>query len=777
MPKPPQKKRTSKSARSRSKVSAKPSRWRKLRRFLFWSLLLGAVVLSVYVVYLDQMVQQKLAGNRWTLPARVYAQPIELYQGAKITASQLEKALVRVGYRAVKTLRQAGQYRRYKNTLYVYTMGFSFWDGDEPSLSVKIRLKGGYVTTLMHAQKKTEIDLLRLEPEEIGQIHPAQYEDRILLQYQKIPKKFISTLVAVEDRKFYQHWGVDVWALGRAFIANFKAGRVVQGGSTLTQQLAKNFFLTRARTLRRKFNEVIIALLIEIHISKPAILEAYSNQIFLGQVGAKAIHGFQLASQHYFAKGLQHLSNAEMAMLVGMVKGPSYYHPIKHPKRARERRRIVLKQMRDQQVISTAEMNKALKQALPKAAGQRLAQSRYPAFLALVKQQLTRDYDEADLKTTGLKIFTTLKPNVQHNAESALVSQLKQLEREYRLQRGKLQGAVMVVSPQEGEVLAMVGDRRTRYPGFNRALHAYRPIGSLVKPAVYLTALQKNHTLTSALDDSVVALESPDGSVWKPKNYDGKAHGATPLYLALAKSYNLATVRLGMDVGLESVILTLRRLGYEKPIVPFPSVLLGTTEMSPYEVAQMYQTYASGGYFARLRAIRSVLDAHNQPLNRYPLTVDARLDSASVLLINHAMRGVIEMGSGRGLRKWISKDIVLVGKTGTTNDSRDSWFAGFGGDKVGVVWVGYDDNRPTKLTGSKGAMRVWGKMMQQTGIVSYSPPIVPQVHWLPVNPQLDLLAPEACEEHIMMPYVMGTEPQEYAVCTSTEKGWLDRWFQ
>jgi len=773
---PAQKKRPRKTTRSKRKTP-KPSRWRPIRRFLLWSMLMGTVVLSLYVVYLDHIVREKLAGNRWTLPARVYSQPIELYQGVKLSASQLEKALVRIGYHASKKVRQAGQYRRYKNTLHLYTQGFNFWDGDEPSLPVTIRIKGGYVDRMIHTQNKTDIDLLRLEPEEIGQIHPAQYEDRILIAYQKIPQKFLSTLVAVEDRKFYRHWGVDVWALGRAFIANFKAGRVVQGGSTLTQQLAKNFFLTRERTLWRKFNEVIIALLIEVHIEKPAILEAYSNQVFLGQSGAKAIHGFQLASQYYFAKSLQQLSNAEIAMLVGMVKGPSHYHPIKHPKRARERRRIVLKQMRDQQVISSTEMKRALTQRLPKKAGQRLAQSRYPAFLSLVKQQLTRDYDETDLKTTGLKIFTTLKPNVQQAAENALVSELKQLERQYRLKRGKLQGAVIVVSPQEGEVLAVVGDRKTRYQGFNRALHAYRPIGSLIKPAVYLTALQKDYTLTTSINDSAVTLKTHDGTLWKPKNYDSKTHGATPLYQALAKSYNLATVHLGMDVGLESVILTLRRLGYEKPISPLPSLLLGTTEMSPYEVAQMYQTYASGGYYAPLRAIRSVLDAHNEPLNRYPLTVDERLDSASVILVNHAMRGVIELGSGRGLRKWLPEEVVIAGKTGTTNDTKDSWFAGFGSDKVGVVWVGYDNNRPTKLTGSKGAMRVWGKMMQQVGINAYFPPVAQNIHWLPVNPQLNLLAPEGCEEQVTMPYIIGTEPQDYAECASTEKGWLDQWFQ
>jgi len=441
---------------------------------------------------------------------------------------------------------------------------------------------------------------------------------------------------------------------------------------------------------------------------------------------------------------------------------------------------VVLKLLAAQSIITQKQARIAAAKRLPRQINQQLAQSRYPAFMSVVKRQLKRDYSEDDLKTIGLKIFTTLVPVVQKAAEDAVVAEMRILETQYKLPKGKLQSAVMVVSPQEGEVLAVIGGRNPRYQGFNRALDAFRAVGSLVKPAVYLSALLKSdrYTLTTLINDQAVEIKNSDGSIWAPKNYDNVAHGQVPLFEALAKSYNLATVHLGMDVGLDSVILSLRKLGVIKPIKPYPSMLLGTLEMSPYEVAQMYQTYASGGFFAPLRSIRSVLDANNQPLNRYPLAIEKRFETAPMILINRAMQAVIDFGSAKAVRRYVSDSISLAGKTGTTNDARDSWFAGFGGDKVGVVWVGFDDNRSTKLSGARGALKIWGRIMQQVGISSYALPSAEAVHWVAVDPNRHLKVDDGCDEKVTFPYVVGSEPQALAPCAQkSESDWFDRWFE
>ncbi len=432
----------------------------------------------------------------------------------------------------------------------------------------------------------------------------------------------MDTLLAVEDRAFFEHAGVNPKGIFRALLANLRAGRTVQGGSTLTQQLVKNLFLSNERTLKRKINEILMAILIDSRYGKDEILEAYANAIYFGQDGSRAIHGFGLASQFYFGEPLEDLDLHQIALLVGMIKGPSLYDPRKHPDRAMERRALVLDVMVEQNLVSAEDATVAEEMALdvtPKAASGITA---YPAFLELVQRQLRQYYKSEDLVSEGLRVFTTLEPRVQATAENTLANSLSPLEKSQPKAR-PLQGAAVVVDTQSGEVLAMVGDREPKAVGFNRALDAKRLAGSLIKPVVYLTALEQpdRYTLTTLLNDSPLIYTS-GGQRWTPANYDKRYHGRVTLRDALARSYNVPAVRVGLDMDVINVVEMLRRLGLERDLKPYPSLLLGALEVSPFEVTQIYERIANGGFRIPLRAIREVTNATGEPLQHYALDVD-----------------------------------------------------------------------------------------------------------------------------------------------------------
>ena len=454
----------------------------------------------------------------------------------------------------------------------------------------------------------------------IGGIYPGHNEDRELLRLSQFPKPLIDTLIATEDRKFYTHWGIDPRGIARALFKTV-TGQRIEGGSTLTQQLVKNFFLTSERTLTRKGTEALMAVLLEMHYSKDEILETYLNEIFLGQDANRAIHGFGLASYFYFDRPLDRLELQEIALLVGMVKGPTVYDPRKNPELTLKRRNVVLQEMVSQNVITQAQFVVARQKPLGVINRAPAGTSPYPAFLQLVHRQLERDYREEDLRSEGLRIFTTLDPRVQHQAEAALSSRLAEIEKSRRMAANSLEGAVVVSSTQTGEIQALVGGREARYAGYNRAIDAQRQIGSLAKPIVYLTALEDpaHYTLITPLDDSPLVWKQPGTTDWKPQNYDRQFHGQVQLRTALAHSYNVATARLGIALGVDRILDKLPAIRHRTRPPPFASSLLGAYELSPIEVAQLYQTFADSGFRTPLRAIREVVTADGKPLQRYPL--------------------------------------------------------------------------------------------------------------------------------------------------------------
>ncbi len=741
------------------------------RRWLRWLAglaLLGVLVVGIHLLHLSREVRVKFEGKRWAVPARVFARPMELYVGARIDAARLQAELERLGYRRVKHPREPAQWSRAGGRFLFRTRPFLFWDGAEPARAVEVRLGADGVERLRDAVSGRELDLVRLEPPVIGSIYPAHREDRVLVRREELPDHLVAALLAVEDRHFFEHHGIDLRGIARALVANLRAGRAVQGGSTLTQQLVKNFFLTPERSLKRKIDEALMALIVEARYDKDEILEAYANEVYLGQDGERAIHGFGLAARFYFNRPLQELELHETALLVALLKGASWYNPRQHPERALERRNLVLDLMARQGFITAGEAARARKRPLGVVKGRGAAGGRHPAFLDLVRRQLRRDYREEDLTSEGLRIFTTLDPWVQSRLEGAVAEGLAAIEKQRKMKPGTLEAAAVVVAPQEGEVRALAGGRRAGYAGFNRALDAVRPVGSLIKPVVYLLALSQpqRYTLVTLLEDRPLALKDGRGRIWKPRNYDRKAHGLVPLHTALARSYNLATVRLGLELGVERVVRLLRRMGVSRPLEAVPALLLGAVSLTPLEVAQLYQVFASGGFRSPLRAIREVTDARGQPLQRYPVEVEPVADPGPVYLLVRNLVEVTREGTGRGVRRYLPADLEVAGKTGTTNELRDSWFAGFSGDWLAVVWVGRDDNRPAGLTGASGALPVWGRLMKRLDPLPLQRVPPEGVVYVWVDPDSGRRSAEGCPGAVAMPFIHGSEPQLLDECAA-----------
>lgn len=735
-----------------------------LKRLLFLFLPPIIAVLIGYVGYQDYTVRQQFEGKRWSLPARVYASPTDLFTDLALDAGRLTSLLEELKYRSDASLSTQATYARKGDEVHIKTREFRFWDKLEPARDIRVRIIDGLIQSVDDMETGKSMAILRLEPVQIGSFYPALKEDRILIKLDQAPQVLVNALLATEDRDFYDHFGVSPKAILRAMWANLLAGGIVQGGSTLTQQLVKNFFLTSERTWWRKINEVVMALVLEARYSKDEIMEAYLNEIYLGQDGARAIHGFGLASQYYFSRSLDELELHHIAQLVALVRGPSFYDPFKTPDKALKRRNLVLDEMAEQAYITTAQANAAKAKPLDVVKNPHQAISRYPAFLDLVKRQLQSEYRNEDLTSEGLNIFTTLDIEAQQSLEKAIATTLPRLDKQTRV--GDLETAAVITRRSNGEIAALVGGRDPQASGFNRALDSVRQIGSLYKPVVYLTALSnpQKYTLVTPLQDTALRIPNPGGGPWNPHNYDNQEHGPIPLHSALAHSYNLATVRLGMDVGVAHTLKTLRNLGVERPMDTYPATLLGTGALTPMEVTQMYQTLASDGFITPLRAIQAVVSQEGQPLQRYALNVRQALEPGPVYLTNTALQEVLREGTARSAYAILSPTMNAAGKTGTTNDLRDSWFAGFTGDYLGVVWIGRDDNQSARLTGAQGALQIWAQTLRKISRepLELSAPDDIETAWIDRNN--GLRASEGCPSAAPYPFITGTAPKDFSPC-------------
>jgi penicillin-binding protein 1B len=765
---PPKKSAAAKKPSSRSSASA-GIRWRRL----IWQLFAVVMVAGLLgLAWLDALVRQRFENHQWQLPARVYARPVELYSGREMTEQNLQQLLELLRYRPDSAAREPGSFARFEGGVLLHTRGFRDSDGGESAQLLRLRIDGPRIGKLTDGAGRP-VPVARLEPLQIGSIHPGHSEDRVLVRLEEVPPLLVHMLMATEDRSFHEHHGISFRGLARAVFANLRAGEVEQGGSTLTQQLVKNFWLTRERTLSRKLVEIPMAVLLELHYSKAQILETYLNEVYLGQDGGRAIHGMGLGAQFYFGRPLTELEPHQFAMLIGLLKGPSYYDPRRHPERARQRRDTVLQAAAQQQLLDDKALsyfrNKSL-DVVPRGASALYA---FPHFIDLVRRQLARDYPEKVLASEGLIIHSTLDVLAQLVAEQKLA--------DFLVPHKELNGAVIITAPDQGDVLALVGDKSPRSAGFNRALDAQRPIGSLAKPAVVLAALQqpKKFHLGSQVTDGPFEVRMEGGQVWQPKNFDNQSLGAMSITDALAQSRNQAIARLGLDAGLGEVIRTFQKLGVQSRIPPYPSIFLGSLNLSPFETAVMYQTIATGGQRTPLRAITDVLDRHGQALARYPVRPEQVIDPEVAYLLQWALRQAMTQGTGRYAVSQLPEKLVVAGKTGTSDGQRDAWFAGFSGSHLALVWLGRDDNGDSGFTGSSGPLRIWTGIMASLPQrpMRLAPPAGVELVWL--DREGIRRSARGCDGAREYPMLAASVPQESSTCGKVQSvpGGVKRWFK
>lgn len=730
--------------------------------FIIILLLAAFIALGIYLIRLDDIIRDRFEGQRWDIPAKVYARPLELYAQSDATLKDVVDELKLLNYQSASNYNKTGTYTQKSNQLTIHTRGFDFGDSKEPERVIELNFSGNNISNIRTTQPSST-GVLRLEPMLIGGIYPQHNEDRVLVKLQNVPQALIDALLATEDRNFYEHYGVSFRGTARAIVSNVTGGKR-QGGSTLTQQLVKNFYLTPERTYKRKANEALMAMLLELHYSKDEILEAYLNEVNLGQNGNYSVNGYGLASQFYFGQPLRELNTAELAFLVGLVNGPSFYNPWKNPERALERRNAVLQKMRDTGKLSDAQYETEVARPLGVMQKPGVTAVRFPDFMDIVRRQLKQEYQESDLTNQGLRIFTTLDPIAQTRIQNSVENTVSQLVKRNPKRLTGLQGAVVVSHPENGEIVAAIGST-SDFTGFNRVLDAKRQVGSLLKPVIYMQALQSGrYTWASPIQDTAVVIKAPGQKDWTPKNYSGGEHGMTTLQTALANSYNLSAVRLGWEAGIPTFINNLRKLGVQTDIPNYPSILLGAVNMSPLDVLGVYQNFAAGGFNYPTRTIRAVVDAEGSLLQRYSLQVQNSIDPETAYLINYGLQQVMSNGTGRSAYNSFANDLGLAGKSGTTNDARDSWFAGYSGNYLTVVWLGHDDNKPIGLTGSSGALPVWVSTMKQLKNTPNNMPQPSDIQWQWIDSHEGLLSARGCAGAMYIPMLVNTIPRQATAC-------------
>ncbi|HEI9844184.1 TPA: bifunctional glycosyl transferase/transpeptidase [Morganella morganii] len=687
-------------------------RWR-----WFWFLVkLGIVMvilLGLYGVYLAGKISDRLDGKVWDLPAAVYGRTVNLEPGMDYSLNEMVKLLEGMQYRKVTKITRAGEFSVTGNTIQMLRRPFDFPDSKEGQINARLTFSSSGLEKIENMDNGREFGFFRLDPKLITMLQSANGEQRLFLARSGFPDELVKALLVTEDRNFYEHDGISITSIGRALLANLTAGRAVQGGSTLTQQLVKNLFLSNERTLARKANEAYMALIMDYRYDKDRILELYLNEVYLGQSGDEQIRGFPLASLYYFGRPVDELSLDQVALLVGMVKGASIYNPWRNPKNALERRNVVLKLLQTQGGVIDQEMYDVLS-ARPLGVKEKSGViTPQPAFMQLVRQELREKLGDKVDDLSGVKIFTTLDPVSQDAAENAVEEGVKAIRAERK--KPALEGAMVVVDRISGEVRAMVGGSQPQFAGFNRAMAAERSIGSLAKPMTYLTALgiPDTYRLNTWLDDQPLTINVPGGGgTWSPRNDSKTFSGRVMLVDALARSINVPTVNLGMAVGLDAVADTFVRLGAPaKNIQKVPAMLLGAVNLTPLQVSQLFQTIGSGGNRATLSALRSVIAEDGTVIYQsFPQAQRAVAPQAAYMTL-YGMQQVVERGTAaRRLGSKFGK-YHLAGKTGTTNDMRDSWFVGIDGKEVTVSWMGLDDNSPSGLYGGSGALVLYGRYL------------------------------------------------------------------
>ncbi|MCK9091003.1 penicillin-binding protein 1B [Haemophilus influenzae] len=718
------------SAKKSSKNTPKNNRTFKgfLLKFSF-----TALVLTIfYGGYLDWQIRSKMDGQIWHLPAEVYSRLESVKIADNLAFDEVIQILLDNEYRQTTMVAAPGDFKLEDDSIVVLRRAFPFPDKAEPQRVLRLRFSHNKLSRIEDLVTVKTVDEFRLAPKLIAMLQ-SDNEDRLAIPLQNYPRLLIDTLILTEDRRFYEHNGINPVGILRALIANIRAGQTVQGGSTLTQQLVKNLFLSRERTITRKANEALMSLVLDWRYDKNRILETYLNEIYLGQNGDTQIHGFELASQFYFGRSIREISLDQIALLVGMVKGPSLYNPWRNPQNALKRRNIVLKLMLEHKMIGD-ELYQLLSQRPLGVQKKGQISRKYPAFIQTLQADLRRELGEHKISSLlGARIFSTMDLKQQAQAENAVVNTVSQLQ--LKTKNPHLEGAMIITDYRTGEIRAVVGGLQTQYAGFNRALMAKRQIGSLVKPSIYLTALSnpEQFRLNTPINNQPITINDKGSPPWQPRNYDKKYSGSVMLMDALARSLNIPTVNIGMKVGLSKVIDTQKAMGWDNVEIPkVPAMLLGSYTISPYDVTKLYQTLANQGGRIALTTVDSIADRQGNLIFQHDKSAKQVVPQEAAFQTLFAMQQTVERGTARSLQKDYA-DLHLAGKTGTTNESRDTWFVGIDGKNISTVWLGRDDNGETKLTGASGALQIYKDYLNRTNIekLTITPPTT--VKWVGIN--------------------------------------------
>ena len=710
--------------RARSRKKARDRR-RRAGRFRLYR----GIGVTLFVVALALALHQYVSvtsrfGDRiWPIPSQIYSDVLPLAPGAPLSVSDLAGRLEASGYVRVEgTPARQGQYRRLGSTIEAYIRDFEGPTHATEARALQIQFSENHVRSIRGMDGRRQSRAI-LEPLLLATLYGPRQEERQLVRLDEVPETFRQAVLAAEDARFYSHLGLDLRGILRAAWANVRQGRIVQGGSTITQQTVKNLYLGQQRTWWRKFRETGLSLIVDARFSKDEILEVYLNEVYLGQRGSVAVCGVDAAARFYFGLPFRDLSLGEWALLAGMIRSPGNYNPLVHPDRAIERRRQILDAMQRLGYVEPSDVETASAEPLRLAKRTR-RRSRAPYAVDFVQAQLAELYPRSVLNAQGLKIYTTLDPRLQANAESALDAGLERLERDFpavrrQAEQRDLQGAIVVTDPSTGAILAMVGGRDYGQSQFNRAAQARRQPGSCFKPLVFAAGFElalegKPNGLTpaSVLEDQPIELVS-GGKTWRPANYDEEFRGTVTVRQAIENSLNVPTVRAAQSVGVEQVVETARRCGIGSPMAPLPSLALGTAEVSPLELSTAYGTFANGGVRISPWMIRAVTDADGNYLEGQGVARERAISPQTAFLISDLLHGVFERGTARSASAHGFSG-GAAGKTGTTDGTRDSWFAGYTNQILALVWVGYDDNARTGLTGATGALPVWVEFMKRS---------------------------------------------------------------
>ena len=708
----------------------------------------------------------------------VYARPMVLERGARVDASRVEEHLRRIGYRPTRG-------RRVGNG--EYFLGSGRWViGRRPFRPAAELAQGGALAvrfdwrgriSLLELEDGTRLSRALLEPELLARVGEGADQERVPVRLADVPEHLVQAVLRVEDQRFPEHHGLDFRRIVAAAMANVRAGTIVQGGSTLTQQLAKNLFLTPDRSFVRKLREAAMAVVLEARHSKDEILEAYLNEVYLGQDGSAALHGFASAARYYFGRDVGDLTLAESALLAGIIRAPNAYAPFRHPEAALARRALVLRLMHDAGLIDDEALARA--DAAPLGLAPPAAPMRSAGWFV--------DWVAGSAgPAAGRALVTTLDPTLQRAAEKAVSGGIARLERDFDWLRQAaagepLQAALVALDPRTGEVLAMVGGRDYRTSPYNRVVDARRQPGSAFKPVVAMAALSRAEpdggpafTLASLLPDEPLRVDTPAGP-WEPANYSRSFEGPVTLREALERSLNVPFARLGIEVGGERIVSTARRLGIESPLLPYPSLALGASEISPMELTRAYGVLAAEGYRAGLRSVLFTTD-HHGGIEEVPDTPGEQVyDPSEAYLVTSALLGVVERGTGRTLRDHGFRGDVAA-KSGTTNDFRDAWFVGYTPTLVVGVWVGFDRGRPLQIPGAGAALPIFaGFLRDAVGSGGTSGPwgsdgfdVPPGLDRVRVDPSTGLRGGWGCRGEPEW-FLDGTAPE--TSCRSFGRGW------